>query len=117
MPTSTGEESLMDAILRGEHPANYMTSVGVGGGGSGNEPTVNGQIQRAGGVISPIDGKAYTSRRSYEGHLKQNDCAIVGNDYRSMANKAKEKGEVQLAKGRTVTDREAKNPFSYKKDF
>ncbi len=33
------------------------------------------------GVKSMLDGKVYTNRTSYEQHLKDNGCVIVGNDY------------------------------------
>jgi hypothetical protein len=38
--------------------------------------TVSGYIDKYGGVKSPVDGKVYTSKRSYMEHLKQNGCVI-----------------------------------------
>lgn len=35
------------------------------------------------GVVSPIDGKLYTSGRAYADHAKQHDCVLVGNDFAS----------------------------------
>ena len=84
------------------------------GGGSGKEPTIEGIVQRKGAVVSPLDGKPYSSSRKYKQHLKQNDCDIVGNDFASMASKVEEYGEgVTLIKGKTVSDNSEKDPYCY----
>jgi hypothetical protein len=33
------------------------------------------------GVESPITGEFFTNRRTYEDHLKDEGCEIIGNDY------------------------------------
>jgi len=48
--------------------------------------TVNQTIQEDGAIISPIDEKAYTTKRSWEDHKKANDVVEVGNE---TANKRK----------------------------
>jgi hypothetical protein len=38
--------------------------------------TVDGYINKYGGIKSQVDGEVYTSKRSYMEHLKQNNCVI-----------------------------------------
>lgn len=38
--------------------------------------TVDGYINKYGGIKSNVDGKVYTSKRSYMEHLKRNNCVI-----------------------------------------
>jgi hypothetical protein len=70
-------ETLMQAILRGEKPCNFLMAKQVNPMGDG--------------VRSPIDDKVYTSRHSYESHLKQHGCEIVGNDFGSSRAKRQER--------------------------
>lgn len=42
------------------------------------------------GVKSILDGKAYTNRGSYEQHLKDRGCFVVGNDLNKATEKKRE---------------------------
>ncbi len=45
-----------------------------------NQRTVTQTIQEDGAIISPIDEKAYTTKRSWDDHIKANDVVEVGNE-------------------------------------
>lgn len=42
----------------------------------GEDLTLNGYIEKHGGIYSQLDGKTYTTKSGYEQHLKDNDCHI-----------------------------------------
>lgn len=92
MPTPSGRVSMMDAILAGER-----VSMGIVNKGAGFDSP----------VLSMVDGKHYTSRHAYDQHLKDNNCEIVGNDWKSKTDKVKDYGnDVELfdKKRETVID-------------
>jgi TPP-dependent indolepyruvate ferredoxin oxidoreductase alpha subunit len=53
--------------------------------------TVQQTIAEDGGIISPIDGKAYSTERSWEDHKKAEDVIEVGNE---NANKKKREKKI-----------------------
>lgn len=42
----------------------------------GEDLTVDGYINKYGGIESAVDGKVYTSKYGYNEHLKANNCHI-----------------------------------------
>ena len=42
----------------------------------GEDLTVNGYIDKYGGIESHVDGNIYTTKHGYMDHLKKNDCII-----------------------------------------
>ena len=82
MPTPSGRVSMMDAILAGE-----KISMGI----------INKSAGFDNAVLSMVDGKHYTNRADYDQHLKDNNCEIVGNDWKSKTEKVKDYGnDVEL---------------------
>lgn len=74
-------KSLMDAILAGEKPVNFLISAGDRGGPSDSAGcTVKQYIDKHGGIESHADGKTYTSEKAYMDSLKANGCHIA--DYK-----------------------------------
>lgn len=39
------------------------------------------------GIVSPLDGKTYYSRKAYDEHAKRHDCVLVGSDFASKRQK------------------------------
>ena len=48
----------------------------VGARKEGEDLTIDGHINKYGGIESHADGKVYTTKRDYLDHLKANDCHI-----------------------------------------
>lgn len=90
MPTDSGRRSLMDAILAGEKPKNFLIA----------KP----QCDWIGdGVESMLDGKVYTSKKSYLEHLDRKGYHISGDSLDSRQEKRrkateKNKEEYEAAK-------------------
>ena len=42
----------------------------------GEDLTLDGYINKHGGIVSSIDNKAYTTKTSYMNHISQNGCEI-----------------------------------------
>ena len=55
--------------------------------------TVAQTIQEDGAIISPVDEKAYVTKRSWDDHTKANNMVEVGNE---IANKRKRKKDVSI---------------------
>lgn len=65
MPTASGRPSMMDAVLSGEAIRMQVC---------------NKDACFASPLKSMVDGNHYLNRRSYDEHLKNNGCEIVGDD-------------------------------------
>lgn len=82
MPTPTGRESMMDAILKGEKPRMVI-------GGQSTDWIGDG-------THSPIDGSFHSTKDSYLGHLKENGCHITDASTKDRREKIKSKNDREL---------------------
>lgn len=80
MPTASGRPSLMDAILAGEKPSNFLAT----------KPNCDWVGD---GVQSPIDGKVYRHKADYMNHLKQTGHHIIGDSLESRKEKRRKQKE------------------------
>lgn len=82
MPTPSGRESLMDAILAGQQPSNFLVV----------KPCTD---WIGDGTISPVDGQVYRSKDDYLGHLKRNGMHIAEDSPQRSQEKRAKKTEKQ----------------------
>lgn len=89
MPTPSGRESLMDAILAGQQPSNFLVT----------KPCTD---WIGDGTVSPVDGKVYRRKDDYLGHLKQNGMHIVEDSPEKSREKREKKTNAQKQEYQTA---------------
>lgn len=89
MPTPSGRESLMDAILAGNQPSNFLVT----------KPCTD---WIGDGTISPVDGQVYRSKDDYLGHLKRNGMRIAEDSPQRSQEKRLKKTEKQKEEYQTA---------------